>query len=265
MGWDFVTVFGGLKTRLLWLLAPYVGRRERPASGGSRIPAHMLEKRRVVSKRYIHGKGIEAGALDEPLWTSELATVQYIDRYGTEELRRRYPELKDATLVTVDRVDDAETLTTVADRSLDFIIGNHMLEHCENPLGTIRTHLSKIHDGGIIYYAVPDKRHCFDSERHLTTFDHLVRDDREGGEVSRLSHFREWSRYVQKCETPEAIEAHVQKIIAVNYSIHFHVWDHDAFRDFIFRAEEYLQHAFRIEYFDQNDTEVIVVLRKVSA
>ena len=128
--------------------------------------------------------------------------MRYVDRFTVPVLRRHYPELAAYELTPVDVVDDGERLETFGDGSLDFIIGNHMLEHCENPLGTMRAHLSQGARRGIVYYAVPDKRFSFDADRPLTPWEHLERDDRDGPAESRLGHFEEWARLVNKHEAP---------------------------------------------------------------
>jgi SAM-dependent methyltransferase len=223
----------------------------------------MLAKRCAVSARYLAGDGIEIGALHHPLWVDPArARVRYVDRLTVADLRRQYPELAAYELVPVDVVDDGETLSRFEDGSLDFIVGNHMLEHCENPLGTMRNHLRKVRRGGLLYYAVPDKRMSFDVDRPLTPFEHLVRDDREGPQGSRLDHFREWAVLVNKQRRPEELEAHLRELLALNYSIHFHVWDATTWADFLDRAHAYLQPSFEVEYLAQNDTEIITVLRR---
>lgn len=227
----------------------------------SLIPEYILDKRRKLSKKYLIGQGLEVGALHYPLWTSERATVRYVDRLSVEELRRHYPELNNYELVNVDIVDDGEKLSSIEDSKLNFIIANHMLEHCENPLGTIRNHLSKLRKHGILYYAVPEKQCGFDSDRPLTTFEHLVRDDRKGAEVSRLAHFNEWAVLVDKVPQAE-INNHVNKLLAINYSIHFHVWDDVTFRDFLVKAQNYLNQSFEILQIEQNTNEIIAILKK---
>ena len=228
----------------------------------SSIPEPMLQKRRQLSDRYLSGQGIEIGALHHPLWVSEQATVRYVDRLSREELRRHYPELKEYPLVPVQVIDDGESLSSMQDGSLDFIIANHMLEHCENPLGTIRTHLRKLRGAGILYYAVPDQRYGFDRDRPLASFAHLVQDDQQGPEASRQDHFYEWSSLVNKQTHPEEIETEVQKLMELNYSIHFHVWDIVTFKDFLVQAQTYLKLPVHVVHFEQNDTEIIVVLKK---
>lgn len=222
----------------------------------------MEARRRNLSRRFLKGRGIEIGALHSPLWVSAEAAVTYVDRIGLGELRQHYPELAAHELCRVDVTDDGERLTTFADGTLDFVIANHMLEHCENPLGTIRNHLSKLRVGGCLYYAVPDKRFTFDAGRPMTDFEHLVRDDLEGPEWSRWSHFVEWSRLVDKAADDAAAEAHARKLLETQYSIHFHVWDEARFADILRGAYDYLGRTFRVEWFEWNEAEVISVLRR---
>jgi hypothetical protein len=228
------------------------------------IPEPMLAARRKLSEKYLAGAGIELGALHQPLWISDRATVRYVDRLNVAGLRLQYPELAGYDLVDVDIVDDGEALSSIEDGQLDFIIANHMLEHTENPIGTIRNHLRKVCENGVLYYAVPDKWASFDRERPITPFEHLVRDDREGATVSRSDHFNEWVRFVDNVTQPEEIERQVRNLIAMNYSIHFHVWDCYHFRLFVEQANQYLGSPFRIEHFGQSVNEVIAVLRKTT-
>lgn len=228
----------------------------------SAIPQHMLKKRRTISEHYLAGEGIEIGALHYPLWVSDRAHVHYIDRLSKDELRQHYPELKDFNLVDIDIVDDGEKLSSVESNRFDFIIANHFLEHCENPLGAIRNHLAKVKDNGILYYAVPDKWHCFDQDRPITSFEHLVKDDVVGSEWSRFLHLREWAEFVDRETDPKQIEHRIQRLDETNYSIHFHVWDKPAFERFIYQAQSYLGECFAIEHIEPNDTEIVAVLRK---
>ncbi len=227
----------------------------------SLIPQHMLEKRQTVSEKYLTGQGIEVGALHYPLWVSKKASVKYVDRLSIEELRFQYPELNNFELVKIDIIDDGEKLSKVQDNSLDFLIGNHMLEHCENPLGTIRSHLSKLINQGILYYAVPNKKHSFDIDRPITSFEHLVKDDQQGSKMSRYQHFYEWVTLVNKV-SDEKIEERIQKLLQINYSIHFYVWDEIAFQEFLLKAQSYLVRTFEILHVEQNDTEIITILKK---
>jgi methyltransferase family protein len=90
------------------------------------------------------------------------AVVSYLDRLPVDELRMQYPELAHERLVPVDVVDDAEQLAAFTDGGQDFIIANHFIEDCEDPLRTLQNMLRKIRPRVVIYMAVPDKRYTFD-------------------------------------------------------------------------------------------------------
>jgi len=132
--------------------------------------------RRSVAEDSIAGQGIELGALHSPFPVPETAEVEYVDRFSTAQLRAEYPELADLPLVEVDRVDDGERLTTVPDRSQDFVIASHFLEHCEDPVGTLAAHLRVLRPGGVLLLALPDRRDGIDRHREATTLEHLVAD-----------------------------------------------------------------------------------------
>jgi len=228
----------------------------------SEIPHHMLAAREQIARRFISGSGIEIGALARPLTTAPGTVVRYVDRLPLEMLRRHYPELCTSDIIPPDIIDDGEELSALQDGSLDFVIANHMLEHCENPLGAVRNHLRTLRRGGILYYAVPEKTQSFDAQRPTTPFSHLVDDDRCGPQQSRFRHFREWATLINRISGTEEIGVQVRELMEMNYSIHFHVWDEKGFRDFVRKAYRYLDRKFRVEHLVRNDTEMIAVLRK---
>lgn len=220
------------------------------------------DARKRISYRYLKGEGLEIGALHNPLSISEHARVRYVDRLPSEELQKHYSDLNIHQMVSIDIIDNGETLSTIFDNSLDFIIANHFLEHCENPIGTIRNHLRKIKPGGVIYYAIPEKMHTFDKERSLTDFNHLVNDDINGIVSSRKDHFHEWVNLVENKQDLNEIDARVSVLMAMNYSIHFHVWDVETIFQFLYKTKEYLKNPFTVLHFEQNENEVITLLQK---
>ena len=87
---------------------------------------------------------------------------------------------RDLPLVEPDIIDDGEKLTTLAPQSQDFVIASHFLEHCQDPIGTLKAIFRVIKPGGMLYLALPDKRYTFDRERPVTPLDHLWTDHRTG-------------------------------------------------------------------------------------
>jgi predicted SAM-dependent methyltransferase len=220
------------------------------------------ELRKAVGRGYLKGRGIEIGALHKPYPTHENITVQYVDRMDVEGLRKHYPELNHLPLVPIDIVTDGEKLSAVADASQDFVIASHFLEHCEDPIGTVKTLFRVLKTGGALLLIVPDKRHTFDVNRAITTFDHLLADHKQGPEGTRESHYEEWARFVKKLDSKEAIAAYIETKMKMRYSIHFHVWDSSAFFDFIGELRTLLENTFQVDFFAQNEDEIVCVLRK---
>lgn len=240
-----------------------VARRVRQAAAWKELAIRvgaMTDQRLVLSKKYLKGTGIEIGALMRPLPVSERASVIYVDRLPESELKTALPEVDAGAFVKVDIVDDGERLSQIEDESQDFIIANHMIEHCEDPLGTLARHLSRLKSGGVLFYAMPDKRYTFDADRPLTTFDHLVKDKTEGPQQSRWQHYQEWVELVMKRPDPNAKLA--TRLMQTRGNIHFHVWDRNSFVDFLDRTRVMLGVPFEVLEVKPNGREFIVILRK---
>lgn len=221
----------------------------------------LLNYRREIASKYISGSGLEIGALHEPLSVPINANVRFVDRLSVDNLRLHYPELAKRQLVNVDFIDDGEVLSTIPDASQDFIIANHMLEHCKNPIGTIESHLKKLKTGGVLYYAVPDKRFTFDVGRDLTQYGHLMEDYYE--DHDQMPHYKDWAIHVNGLKTKKEIEARAKELYDMNYSIHFHVWCAETLLYFMIKTKEFLKESFTIELYTFNEAELIFVLKKV--
>jgi SAM-dependent methyltransferase len=154
--------------------------------------------RESIANMYIRGNGIEIGALHNPVRIPKSATVKYIDIMSIPGLRKQYPDLDSRKLVDVDIVDDGEQLAKISDSTQDFVIANHFLEHCQNPIGAMSNMLRVLKEGGVLYLSIPDKRYSFDADRPVTSIEHLLKDYQEGPEWSKKQHFEEWIRYIDK-------------------------------------------------------------------
>lgn len=224
-------------------------------------------RRRALARRWLRGDGIEIGALHNPFPLPARARVRYVDLMSPTENASRHPELASRKLVSVDILDDGETLNSIPEDSLDFVIGSHFLEHTQNPIGTIRNHASKLRTGGVLLYALPDKRHTFDRMRALTSFDHLVRDDRDGPECSRWDHYRDFAEHVDGFEG-DGIDDQARRLQDDDNRIHFHVFDTETARTFFERTTELLEGEgtntrLRLVEFRPNGAECLAILRRV--
>jgi predicted SAM-dependent methyltransferase len=241
-----------------------------PQAGAAAPPPSYFDARIEFAYRYLAGEGLEIGGLNLPLEVPRQARVRQVDRMPTAELRDAYPEMAELELAEVDVVDDGETLATIDDGSQDFIVANHFLEHTGDPIGTIGNHLAKLKPGGVLFYAVPDKRYTFDFRRDDTPLEHMVRDHEEGPAGSRHDHYDEWARLVEPTDAvlaepnwPERAEELARKLEAVDYSIHAHVWTESSFLRLLLHCRERYDEGFEIEATCRRGAEIVVVLRKV--
>jgi len=227
------------------------------------IPGYT-RKRKKMAQKWLSGDGIEIGALHNPLPTPSASNVTYVDIMNNEALLHRYPEMKGKDLVQVDLVDDGESLLSINDMSQDFVIANHILEHCVNPIGALQAWLRVLRFGGIAYIAVPDKRFTFDYQRATTNWRHLADDFNGAAEDSKNSHYIDWTKNVMN--VPEVdIEGALANLLQQQPNIHFHTWTANSLNDFFKKCQFDLVFPFSICDFDRNGSELITVLKKTDA
>jgi SAM-dependent methyltransferase len=230
-----------------------------------RVIARPLDRKGVradVAARFLRGDGIEIGALNFPLRLPRCARVRYVDRQPYDDLVAAYGALyPGAAIVAPDVIDDGEQLSSFEDASVDFIVANHMLEHTEDPIGTLAAHLRVVRPGGVLYYALPDARHTpLDRDRQRTTVEHVLRDHREGPAVSRREHYREWVRLAERFNE-EDVEARADQLEAEKANIHFHVWELLTFAALLAQLEL----PFEVALLQQNEPEFLAILRRLGA
>jgi SAM-dependent methyltransferase len=231
--------------------------------GSSLVPVSPtpLEVRARVGREWLVGEGLEIGALHLPMPLPDGASVRYVDRMGVPDLRVEYPELGSTTLVVPDIIDDGESLGTLGDATVDFVVANHFIEHCQDPIGALETMLRVVRPGGLIFMAVPDKRRTFDVARPVTTLEHVIRDHEEGPERSYRAHVEEWVALVD--HGPDA-SIDVDDLVRRNASIHFHVWHPPAFLDLVRHCQRTVGVAFDLALFQQNGPEFLVILARLA-
>lgn len=165
-------------------------------------------------------------------------------------------------LIKIGAVEDGEALRTFPDASADFVVANHLLQH-QDPIGAIASWPRVLRPGGILYLAVPDKRHTFDCDRPVTPLEHLIRDHREGPAWSRHYQFEEWTRLAE--QAPEAkLAERMEQLLAVGHSIHFHVWTEAELLGLFLHYRQSADALFGVELFQRNGLESVAVLRKDS-
>jgi SAM-dependent methyltransferase len=209
----------------------------------------------------VRGSGLEIGALGAPLRVSRYVRVRYVDRMDIADLLSETPELLTKRLVPVDVVDDAEKMSSQSDETADFIIANHVIEHTEDPLGTIASNLRVIRPGGVLYLGVPNRRRTFDIDRQPTPLEHLIRDHEDGPSWSRHAHLEEWAQFVLKSPADRLLDR-VRRLDEEKFSIHYHVWDEREFLEMLEYARGVAAMPFEIEAIHPNSHEFVVILRR---
>ena len=222
--------------------------------------------REQIANVYLSGEGIEIGALHNPLALPKCAKAKYVDRMQKEKLYEHYPELRTLPLVNVDIVDDGEFLNTVTENTQDFVIANHFLEHSEDPIITLTNLLRVTRAGGVVYLAVPNMAKTFDCNRDQTTLSHVIDDHKLGVETSRRRHYEEWVSFVEphfgRAYDEVAFINRVEELMEQKYSIHFHCWDANGFKEFLQYMRNDCALPFEVTLFVEREDEYISILTK---
>jgi len=238
-------------------------------STAHRIPLLLATEKQYLQRldlgcRYLHGAGIEIGALQDPLPLPPGTSVQYVDRMTVHELRHHYPELNKMRLIDPDVIDNGETLASFADQSLDFVVANHFLEHCEDTIGALQNMLRVLRPGGILFLAVPDKRFTFETERPTTTLEHIIADHRQGPARSRELHYQEWVDVFKKECPPQEKDKEKKRLMALRYSINFTTWTTASCADFVAFMQHEYPYPFELENLLHSQGETILVMRRTT-
>ena len=182
--------------------------------------------------RHLRGTGVEIGALWRRFPVAARCAVWYVDRHHLSDLRRQYPELGQQ-LISPDVLADAGQLP-FADGSLNFVVASHVLEHMPFPLASLRGWYRVLGAGGVLILKVPDKRYTFDAKRGRSTLQHLVEEDRHPETFDQRAHFRDWVEHVGgRAPESEALEQETNRLMDLDYSIHYHVWTDEDVREII--------------------------------
>ncbi|HEY6899678.1 MAG TPA: methyltransferase domain-containing protein [Puia sp.] len=221
-----------------------------------------------ISANFIKGAGIEIGGLNYPLPVRPGVSVKYLDRISAEDHLNVLDEFERKDIVTVDIIDDGETLATVPDNSQDFIIANHFIEHTRNPILAIQNAIRTLKPGGVFFMAVPDKRYTFDVHRQVTTVEHLLRDYNEGPDWSEEDHYFDFVSKTDKsdgCKNDDDIRRVIRELKESNFSIHYHVWDHHAMLGLLMTLSDQHGFPFEIDFAlapQDGGNEAIYIMRK---
>lgn len=122
----------------------------------------------------VSGRGLEIGPSHAPVFPKrEGFRVETVDYAPAAELRRKYSELgvEIEAIEEVDYISDGRPLHEVVpyEHTYDYIFSSHAIEHVTDFVAYIRSCERLLKPGGVIAFAVPDKRYTFDACQPLTT------------------------------------------------------------------------------------------------
>jgi SAM-dependent methyltransferase len=220
------------------------------------MPPRWEVARDDLAFRYLRGDGIEIGAYYLPQRVRDGVRVRYVD-YTTADVLATL-DVRHPWAVETDVIDEAEKLANFEDESIDFVIANHVVEHTEDPVAAIKAFVRVLRPGGVVFITLPDPRHSFDRHRPRTTLEHVLRDHREGPEVSRRDHYEEWARYIEGVSGDRAIAERADQFAAEEERNHFHVWEPDTFLELLLALDLPIQ----IEAVQATEPEFSVIFRK---
>lgn len=222
---------------------------------------------RKIGYSILSGIGIEIGALHNPAKLPKKVKVIYCDAVTTEYAAKLFPELKVEEFVQVDHIVDLDKtgLSNFKDEEFDFVVINHVIEHVANPINVIRELFRVIKSGGFVVLSAPDKNYTFDKKRNITSFEHLRREFDENVNSVSDEHFIDFLKGVH----PEVFneEGRFSDALASvrDRREHAHVWDTEAFGEFMQKSITLLNIKADLIYLskgDDNKFEYFSVWRK---
>jgi SAM-dependent methyltransferase len=202
------------------------------------LPHPALEYNPSMSVSDIHdfignqlkGKGIEFGAASSPFPVALDSEVEYADFYDhTKESSPYYNNVyyAEREYVTAKHLTGLETMHTVGNESLDFVIACHVIEHVKNPLLAIEAAWNKLKPGGKLVLLVPHRDLTFDKNRELTTLEHLIMDYKRPLPERDFLHFIDF--YEKAFVVPDARQKALAEFNSSFSDIHYHVWNENSF------------------------------------
>ena len=135
---------------------------------------------------------------------------------------------------------DEDRLGGLADRSRDFVIASHVIEHLANPLAMLVDIHRVLRPGGLLILLVPDRHRTFDRDRPPTPLSHLVDEYQRDVRSVDDAHITEFVLATRAHDgAPPGEEVTAEEItVHRRRSVHAHVWDAAEFT-------EVLDHAAR--------------------
>ena len=160
----------------------------------------------------------------------------YADNFSYDYLvKNMYPGQTLHDLVIPYYTTEISNLSCIGDNCMDFVVTYHVIEHTTNPIAALDEFYRILKHGGHLLLVVPDMEKTFDSERKVTSLEHLIDDYLQHSHEKDLEHYVEFYtkthfRDFIGSENPEEFIARKHK---ERENIHFHTWTYESFKHMI--------------------------------
>lgn len=193
--------------------------------------------RNDFASRYIVNDGYEIGAQNSPLICKNAKKILYIDYLSKKESSQKY-HIPEDECVDVDIIADANNLDSIPADSASFIIANHVLEHCPNPIGTLLGWLRILQTRGILFLTLPNyKSNEFDFEKTPATISHLVSDFERSKHNENITdeHIFEHIQIIDSIDpdNTKLFQQRYKAIVESNLHTHYHVFNKESVLDLL--------------------------------
>lgn len=148
----------------------------------------------IIGKQSLAGKGVDiggpSGAFEEIYRHAVSMDIVNFSKTNTWSTLDKQFVLEGKIVGTVIE-NDATMLTDIEDSVYDFVLSSNNLEHIANPLLAVAEWYRVLKQGGVLAILVPAKEYCFDHNRKVVLFDHLLDDYKNNVKEDDLSHINE--------------------------------------------------------------------------
>ncbi len=168
----------------------------------SKLARKRIDNLSHVTTLFANKSGIEIGGPSRifgdkgfiPLYRiiKELDGCNFADRTiweGNLEKGKTYHYYSDKS--GIQYISDATDLSPVPDSKYAFLLSSNCLEHIANPLKAIAEWYRVLENGGVMLLVLPNKKYCFDHNRSVTPFSHLLLDYQNDVKEDDLTHLDE--------------------------------------------------------------------------
>lgn len=182
----------------------------------------FVDARRRRYSRFLVGRGLEIGALGNPMPLPNATEVLFSDVLRPEQIDAMYPGSRHPDILS-----DSERFDGVPTGEFDFVVANHVLEHVTDPIGALVEWHRILKSDGLLLISLPDKRYTFDHRRKRTPLAHLEEDHHStlDPQLRNDGHLLEWAEHVERLQPGSAaFEEWVADQRRRGFAVHNHVW-----------------------------------------